>query len=64
MNAATISVSPLACWMISAYQRHVSPYKGFRCAYRARRRKRVSCSQFAKRAFGRVGMFFGARRVH
>ena len=49
MNAATaIYPSSLAAWAIEAYQRFISPYKGFRCAHRAVH-GRDSCSQFAKR---------------
>jgi putative component of membrane protein insertase Oxa1/YidC/SpoIIIJ protein YidD len=40
---------------INFYQRYVSPYKGFRCAYRVLRGRR-SCSEFAKRAMRRVGL--------
>jgi len=57
---AAVPLSPLACWAITQYQRHVSPRKGFRCAYRALR-GRDSCSQFAKRAIERHGVAAGAR---
>ena len=46
---AAIYPSAVVALLITAYQRFVSPYKGFCCAYRARNRKRDSCSQFAKR---------------
>jgi putative component of membrane protein insertase Oxa1/YidC/SpoIIIJ protein YidD len=42
--------------VIEAYQRFISPYKGFRCAHRAVHGK-DSCSQFAKRVVTRRGMF-------
>jgi len=58
--AAAVPLSPLTCWAITQYQRHVSPRKGFRCAYRALR-GRDSCSQFAKRAIERHGVAIGAR---
>lgn len=58
---ATLSVSPLACWLIGVYQRYLSPYKGFRCAYRARNRRRASCSAFARRAIERLGVLPGVR---
>jgi putative component of membrane protein insertase Oxa1/YidC/SpoIIIJ protein YidD len=58
---ATLSVSPLACWLIGLYQRHLSPYKGFRCAYRARHGRRASCSAFARRAIERLGVLPGVR---
>lgn len=40
---------------IEAYQRFLSPYKGFRCAHRAVHGK-DSCSQFAKRIVTRRGI--------
>lgn len=40
--------SSLVARAIEAYQRFISPYKGFRCAHRAVY-GRDSCSQFAKR---------------
>ena len=51
--------SPFACWLITLYQRYLSPRKGFRCAYRVRHRRRDSCSQYAKRAIGRLGLIAG-----
>ena len=39
---------------IIAYQRYVSPYKGFRCAYRARTGG-WSCSEYARRLILRCG---------
>ena len=56
---AAINVAQPACWLITLYQRYLSPYKGFSCAYRVRRR-RASCSAFAKRALSRFGLFLGA----
>jgi putative component of membrane protein insertase Oxa1/YidC/SpoIIIJ protein YidD len=41
--------------VIDFYQRFISPYKGFRCAYRAAR-GRHSCSEFGKRALHRGGV--------
>jgi putative component of membrane protein insertase Oxa1/YidC/SpoIIIJ protein YidD len=55
---APLSLSPLACRLIAFYQRHASPRKGFRCAYRVHT-GRTSCSQFAKRAIDRVGVLTG-----
>ena len=40
---------------IGLYQQFLSPYKGFRCAHRARH-GRTSCSQFAKRLIQKVGL--------
>lgn len=45
---------------IGAYQRYVSPYKGFCCAHRART-GHASCSQFARRAIERCGLLAGLR---
>jgi putative component of membrane protein insertase Oxa1/YidC/SpoIIIJ protein YidD len=44
--------------LIGAYQRHVSPYKGYCCAYRARTGGR-SCSRYAQRAIWRAGWWSG-----
>jgi putative component of membrane protein insertase Oxa1/YidC/SpoIIIJ protein YidD len=43
---------------IGTYQRYVSPYKGFCCAYRSRT-GRVSCSEFARRAISKHGLARG-----
>ena len=43
---------------IGAYQRHVSPYKGFCCAYRTHT-GRASCSTLGARVIRRHGMFKG-----
>jgi putative component of membrane protein insertase Oxa1/YidC/SpoIIIJ protein YidD len=40
--------------LIGVYQRYVSPYKGFCCAYRARTKRR-SCSAYAKTVIDRLG---------
>jgi putative component of membrane protein insertase Oxa1/YidC/SpoIIIJ protein YidD len=58
---ATLSLSPLACRTIAFYQRHLSPYKGFRCAYRVRHTRRASFSQFARRAIERLGVVTGVQ---
>lgn len=48
----------LALWAIGFYQRHISPYKGFRCAYRAHT-GRAGCSALGKRAVRRYGFWRG-----
>jgi uncharacterized protein len=48
----------LLLWLIRLYQTRVSPYKGFRCAYRARR-GRASCSTFGYTAISRHGVVLG-----
>jgi putative component of membrane protein insertase Oxa1/YidC/SpoIIIJ protein YidD len=60
MTAAP-TIAPLACWLIRLYQLHVSPRKGFRCAYRARHPTCSSCSRFAKRAIERLGVLTGVQ---
>jgi putative component of membrane protein insertase Oxa1/YidC/SpoIIIJ protein YidD len=40
---------------IVGYQRYLSPYKGFRCAYRAKT-GRASCSEYAKRLVNKLGV--------
>ena len=50
-------MTALAVGAIGFYQQFISPYKGFRCAYRARKRsRRRSCSEFAKQLLQRVGV--------
>ncbi|WIT14279.1 membrane protein insertion efficiency factor YidD [Paucibacter sediminis] len=41
---------------IGAYQRYLSPYKGFACAHRVHT-NRCSCSAFARRAIRKYGAF-------
>ncbi|WP_412478269.1 membrane protein insertion efficiency factor YidD [Azonexus sp. IMCC34839] len=48
----------LALAAIQFYQRHISPYKGFCCAYRFHT-GRVSCSQLGYRAISRLGLWRG-----
>jgi uncharacterized protein len=45
---------------IALYQRYISPYKGFRCAYQAAT-GRCSCSRYAQRAIARSGVWNGVR---
>jgi putative component of membrane protein insertase Oxa1/YidC/SpoIIIJ protein YidD len=57
---ASLAPSAAALSLIGLYQRYVSPLKGFCCAHRARKHGRTSsCSQFAKRAIARLGVFAG-----
>ena len=44
-----------AAGAVGAYQRHISPYKGFCCAYRVHT-GRVSCSEFGRRVILRLGL--------
>jgi putative component of membrane protein insertase Oxa1/YidC/SpoIIIJ protein YidD len=55
-------MSWLAITLIESYQRFVSPYKRFACAYRVRHR-RDSCSQFGKRAIARLGLLPGVQLI-
>ena len=48
----------LALAAIRIYQRHISPYKGYCCAYRYHT-GRASCSQLGYRAIGRLGLWPG-----
>lgn len=45
---------------IGLYQRYVSPYKGYCCAYRAHT-GRSSCSDFGSRVIGKMGVVAGIR---
>ncbi|HSW06643.1 membrane protein insertion efficiency factor YidD, partial [Aquabacterium sp.] len=49
-------LSATASTAIDLYQRHVSPYKGFCCAYRVHTGRR-SCSAYAKAVVNRLGVF-------
>lgn len=44
-----------AVYAINFYQRHLSPYKGFQCAYRVHT-GRCSCSEYAKRIVRKRGV--------
>jgi putative component of membrane protein insertase Oxa1/YidC/SpoIIIJ protein YidD len=44
-----------AAGAVGAYQRHISPHKGFCCAYRAHT-GRVSCSEFGRRVILKLGL--------
>jgi putative component of membrane protein insertase Oxa1/YidC/SpoIIIJ protein YidD len=44
-----------AIFLIVAYQRFISPHKGYSCAYRVHT-GRASCSAFGKRAISRLGV--------
>ncbi|WP_416208578.1 membrane protein insertion efficiency factor YidD [Acidovorax sp.] len=58
MPEHSTSAASAAVAAIGAYQRYVSPYKGFCCAHRART-GHASCSQFARRAIERCGLLAG-----
>ena len=46
-----------AIGLINGYQRHISPRKGFSCAYRIRHNDTVGCSGFAKNAIRAHGVW-------
>lgn len=54
----SIMMKTLALSAIGFYQRHLSPYKGFRCAYCAYTGN-ASCSAFGARAIRRYGVWDG-----
>ena len=57
--AATITLTAKGgLWAISAYQRFISPYKGFRCAHHACTGG-MTCSNYGRFALRQYG-FFGA----
>jgi putative component of membrane protein insertase Oxa1/YidC/SpoIIIJ protein YidD len=58
----TAAVSRLACTIIDVYQRHISPRKGYTCAFRALH-GRESCSSFGKRAIARMGLMGGLQAL-
>lgn len=45
---------------ITAYQQHLSPHKGFRCAHHAQK-GRGSCSSYGQRVIARFGAMTGLR---
>lgn len=45
----------VALWLITIYQRHLSPYKGYGCAYRVHT-GHASCSALGYRAIRRYGV--------
>lgn len=68
VTSASLSPSArLALWAIRLYQRHLSPIKGYSCAYRVRRGG-AGCSAYGYRAIARHGLFTGLalldRRLH
>ncbi|TVR46941.1 MAG: membrane protein insertion efficiency factor YidD [Planctomycetota bacterium] len=52
----------MLCHLITLYQRHLSPYKGYRCGYAALTGS-CSCSQFAQAALRRYGWAWGLRLI-
>ena len=53
----------LALAAIRLYQRHLSPHKGFCCAYRVHT-GRASCSSLGYRAIRRFGLWLGLVILH
>ncbi|MBQ5946532.1 membrane protein insertion efficiency factor YidD [Massilia sp. ST3] len=58
MRGASSLAARLALWAIRLYQRHLSPLKGFSCAYRVHRGG-AGCSAYGYRAIARHGLFTG-----
>ncbi|MFN0051013.1 MAG: membrane protein insertion efficiency factor YidD [Planctomycetales bacterium] len=58
--AITSLPSHLVLAAISRYQRHISPYKGFRCAFRAHRGG-LSCSAYGQQVIREHGLLQGLR---
>jgi putative component of membrane protein insertase Oxa1/YidC/SpoIIIJ protein YidD len=55
INSAQRVPQRFALWAIRAYQRHVSPLKGFVCAFRVHT-GRDGCSAYGMRVIGRYGL--------
>jgi len=53
-------LASLALCAIRGYQRHLSPHKGFRCAYRCAT-GRDGCSGYGYRVIGRFGLLAGLK---
>jgi putative component of membrane protein insertase Oxa1/YidC/SpoIIIJ protein YidD len=67
MVDATVRTTPgclarLGAFLITAYQRHISPHKGFRCAHRAAHGG-LSCSAYAKHVLLRRGVVAAISRM-
>jgi putative component of membrane protein insertase Oxa1/YidC/SpoIIIJ protein YidD len=58
MRGASSLAARLALWAIRLYQRHLSPRKGFSCAYRVHRGG-LGCSAYGYRAIERHGLLTG-----
>lgn len=56
--ACIIVSKPLTLIMISLYQQHISPYKGYSCAY-AKKYNDIPCSEFAKQKIQELGLIQG-----
>ena len=61
MPSKLVARGALMC--IGGYQRYLSPYKGYRCAYHAAT-GRASCSRHAQRVIDRAGVWYGLRLLH
>ena len=57
----TTALTWLALLAIRGYQRWLSPYKGFHCAYRVYHGGSEGCSGYGRRVIGRYGVFTGYR---
>lgn len=53
----------LALFIIKLYQKYISPYKGFSCAYRLHT-SRSSCSKLGYRAIRRYGLISGVNLLN
>lgn len=60
MNRRPGLLASLALCAIRGYQRHLSPHKGFRCAYRCAT-GRDGCSGYGYRVIGRFGLLAGLK---
>lgn len=55
--------SKIAIFMISFYQKYLSPYKGYRCAYACLYGK-ASCATFGKQSIQKYGIIKGVKQLH
>lgn len=54
------SIENLAIVLIILYQKYISPYKGYKCAYKTLHEDK-SCSDYGKYVIGRFGILIGIR---
>ena len=55
-------LNKVAIYLINFYQKYISPYKGYCCAYRVYHND-ISCSEFAKNSFNNLRFFHAISNI-
>ncbi len=65
-SSVVICLSFKRTWVISItmYQKYISPYKGYHCAYACLHKKGLSCSAYGKQVIERDGVFEGLKMLN